>query len=528
MIFVLRAAACRALLLAALFALLPLAPAGAEADDGEVHLTLVQMNDVYELQPLAGRGGLARVATLLKALGQGDGKHPVLAVLAGDLLSPSALGEAEVDGRRLRGRQMVAAMNALKLDFIAFGNHEFDLKPDELEARLDESAFTWLAGNITFPARAPYAQRVVPSRIVEIGDGSGATLRVGVFGLTLPTPTPAGIRIDADTVAAASRIVAQLRDAGRADIVIAVTHLPLDQDIRLAQQVPAIDLILGGHEHENIYLQRGPRFTPIAKADANARTVYVHRLAYTPATRRLRIDSCLQDITADLAEDAAVRTLIDGIVAQAHAALAAQGIDPVAVVATTAVPLDGREASVRSGPTALTELIAGAMLESFPDAQLALFNSGSIRIDDVLEGAITGYDVLRVLPYPGQAQQVLVPGATLQKALDGNPRRRGHGSFLQSAGVRRADDGRWLVGGTALDPDADYRVALNDFLLRGTDVAELGIADPANRIRPAGDARFELKALLIAKLKQQPQAAGGSGAPVAVADTGALRQTRCY
>ena len=39
----------------------------------------------------------------------------------------STLDAAEVNGTRLYGVQMVSAMNALGLDYMTFGNHEFDL-----------------------------------------------------------------------------------------------------------------------------------------------------------------------------------------------------------------------------------------------------------------------------------------------------------------------------------------------------------------------------------------------------------------
>ncbi len=521
--------ACAALLATLLAALLAAPSAAAGTDDGDFRLTLVQMNDVYELRPLAGLGGLARVGTLLKRLGHGDGRSNVLAVLAGDLLSPSALGNAKVDGKALHGKQMVEVMNALRLDYATFGNHEFDLKAGEFEERLGESDFTWIASNITFPARAPYTDRIATSKIVEIGNGSGATARVGLLGLTLQTAAPPGIGISDDTVAIARKVAAQLRDEEKAELVIAITHLPLAQDIRLAEEVPAIDLILGGHEHENVNVQRGPGSTPIVKADANARTVYVHRLAYARGTRQLRIDSCLQRITAELAEDEAIRALIDGIVKTAYTALATDGIDPTATIATTSVVLDGRESSVRNGPTNLTRLIAQGMLESFADAQLAMFNSGSIRIDDTLEGALSGYDVLRILPYPGYARLVLMPGVVIKKLLDDNPARTGHGGFLQTAGVVQSANGAWSIGGKALDAAADYRVAINDFLLKGTDIPELDMTVPGNRIRPAGDSTFDLKTLLIAKLKQLPPAVSTADAPSASPTAvGTVKQMRCY
>jgi hypothetical protein len=64
---------------------------------------------------------------------------------------------------------------------------------------------------------------------------------------------------------------------GKADILVAVTDLNLAQDQKLAETVPEIDLILGGHEHENIQQWRGSDFTPLFKADANVRTGSIAR-----------------------------------------------------------------------------------------------------------------------------------------------------------------------------------------------------------------------------------------------------------
>jgi len=57
-----------------------------------IQWTFLQMNDVYELIPLSGgkKGGLARVATIRKLLLK---ENPnTITFLAGDVVSPSALG----------------------------------------------------------------------------------------------------------------------------------------------------------------------------------------------------------------------------------------------------------------------------------------------------------------------------------------------------------------------------------------------------------------------------------------------------
>lgn len=129
--------------------------------------------------------------------------------------------------------------------------------------------------------------------------------------------------------------------------------------------------------------------------------------------------------------------------------------------------LDGRESTVRNQPTNLTLLLARGLRAEAPGADLAFFNGGSIRIDDVLPpGPISQYDVIRILPFGGKVIEVAIQGSLLQRVLDQGVANRGSGGFLQVDNVRRSDAG-WLVGGVLLDPARAYRAVTIDFLLSG-------------------------------------------------------------
>jgi hypothetical protein len=115
-------------------ALAACAALGGRAPDADLlHVTLLQINDHYVLEPVDGgrRGGMARLATLVRDLKR-ENPNTIFA-LAGDTISPS------VESARLKGAQMVAALNAVGLDFAAFGNHEFDFGPEVLVERMKES-----------------------------------------------------------------------------------------------------------------------------------------------------------------------------------------------------------------------------------------------------------------------------------------------------------------------------------------------------------------------------------------------------
>jgi 5'-nucleotidase len=423
---------------------------------------------VYELTPVSGgaEGGLARVATLRAKL---RAKTPnTYTILAGDLLNPSALSTATVEGQPLAGRQMVDVMNVLGLDYATFGNHEFDLTRERLDQRLAESKFTWFSSNVAAAEGQPFA-KVPPNVVLTARNPAGKEVRVGLFGLTVNS-NPAPYVTYRDPVEVAKEQVATLR--GKVDVLVAVTHLNLDGDVRLVQQVPGIDLVLGGHEHENAQVARGTDFTPIFKADANARSVYVHELRYDTSTKRLERTSTLQRVTAGLADDPTVAQAVDRWVNAAFEGFRAQGFEPTKKVAATTEPLDGRESSVRNFPTRLTDLTAAGMLHAAPGTEVAIFNSGSIRIDDVLPpGDVTEYDIIRTLPFGGTVLSTQMSGSLLQRTLDQGKANAGTGGFLQVANVTRSPGGdQWLVNGAPLDGARSYNIAINDFLLSGREI----------------------------------------------------------
>jgi 5'-nucleotidase len=410
---------------------------------------------------------LARVATLREQLKQQN--HNTYTILAGDAFSPSALGTAKVNGIPLAGQQMVAVMNAVGFDYATFGNHEFDISQESFLQRLKESNFRWFSGNVSQVNGQPFPN-VSRSEVLTIQGKQGETVRVGLIGVTLDS-NPAQYVKYSDPIDTAKEQVKAL--VGKVDIIVAITHLSLAEDQKLAAEVPEIALILGGHEHENIQQWRivnkpnacQKSGTPIFKADANARTVYIHNLQYDTESKCLLIESRLQAITEAIPEDPATAKIVGQWLEKGFQAFRAQGFIPEEVVATTQETLDGLEASVRNQPTNLTKLIAQAMLKEVKDADVAIFNSGSIRIDDRLTpGQITQYDIIRILPFGGKVMAVEMPGEILQRLLNQGIANRGTGGYLQTAGAENKNN-QWFIQGQSLDIKKIYKVAINDFLL---------------------------------------------------------------
>ena len=450
-------------------------------------VTLVHLNDVYEILPVEGgkSGGLARVATVVQAL---KAAHPaVLTTLGGDYLSPSALGTARIDGQPLAGRQMVDVLNATGLDVATLGNHEFDVSEAAFRSHLVQSKFRIVSTNVTDAGDKPFPG-VPTSLIVPITSGP-RSLRIGFVGVTIDSTRKPWVRYR-DAIASARAELEALR--GKVDAVVALTHLSLEQDAQFVEAVPGIDLVLGGHEHENWLMYRGPRFVPVVKADANARSVAIVTLSFGAPGERPSIAVRLQKIDDTIAATPAVDAVARAWVEKAFDGFRREGFSPEAVVATITEPLDGRESTVRNRAGRLTDLIASALAREADPVDVALFNGGSVRIDDVVPpGPITEYDIIRILPFGGRIVKATLDGALLSRVLEIGLANEGLGGFLHASGARR-EDGAWLVQGRAIDPGRRYSVALTDFLLSGgeTNLGFLTRANPAVRdVRELRDIR---------------------------------------
>lgn len=473
------------------------------APDGRVDaqsaptITILHINDVYEIDAIEGGryGGLSRASTVLQQLERA--RSSVIMTLGGDYLSPSAIGTAVVDGQPLGGRQMVDVLNHVGLDWAVLGNHEFDVPEAAFRARLADSRFRVVASNVSDIGGQPFPA-TVRSAVVPVQAG-GRTIRLGLIGLTIDANRRPWVRYS-PPVDAAREQIAQLK--GKTDAIVALTHLSLAGDQDLVTQVPEIDLVLGGHEHENWLLRRGASFTPIVKADANVRTVAIVTLTFARPGGRPSVAARFEVLDGNIRQDAKVQSVVQKWTGVAFDAFRRSGFEPTRVIVNVNDALDGRESTVRNQSGRLTDLITAAFNREAGGVDVAILNGGSVRIDDVVQaGPVTEYDVIRILPFGGRVTRATVDGTLLKSILDIGVTNRGTGGFLHTRGATRVDD-QWTVQGKPLDVSARYTVAMTDFLFSGgeTNLGFLTRTNPA--VHDVQDLR-DVRLALIAELQSQ-------------------------
>ena len=429
-------------------------------------LTLLTVNDVYEITPVQGKGGLAELMTLLRAERATATHH--LTTVNGDFLSPSLMSAM------FKGAQMVALFNALGVDVVGFGNHEFDLGPEVTQQRMAESRFPWLGTNVLGADGKPFGGALA-TMTRQVGE-----LTVGLFGLLTPDTahlsSPGHTVQFAPVVATAQAAVETLRKAG-ADVIIALTHLTIAEDRALAQQVPGISVILGGHEHDPITWYDGGTLIHKSGADAHylGRIDLVIEKQMTPQGPQVTVTPSWRMITnRGVPPDASVAAEV----ARYTAALDQELGQPLGQTQTA---LSSQRDEVRSRESTMGDLIADALREALR-ADVALVNGGGIRGDRLYDAGTTllRRDILRELPFGNVGVLLELSGADLLAALEHGVSQveEKAGRFPQVSGMRlvynpdRPAGSRVVdvqVGGKPLDSQASYRVATSDYMFKGGD-----------------------------------------------------------
>ena len=440
--------------------------------DGIIEIVIIQVNDVYEIAPIAGGkiGGMARVASLKKEY-QKQNANTIL-VMAGDFLSPSVYNSILYNGKRIRGKQMIESMNAAGMDLAVFGNHEFDITESELQERLNESDFQWVSSN-TFHNKkgkvVPFEQYrsdtvSIPKTLIRsFRDADGTAVKVGFIGLTLPFNKAEYVTYS-DPLETAREVYNQIKDS--CDAVVAITHQFVPEDLELARQLPALTLIVGGHEHDMRIEKSGSVY--IAKAHANARSAYVHKLTIDKKKNITLVVPELRMLDEKISLDSSASLVVKKWSDIASANYATLGFDAGKIVLSKGDSLDGRESEVRSRSTNFTKIIVEAMADATPQADVSIMNGGSIRLDDILYPPITQYDIIRSLPYGGPIREAELKGSLLKQVLDSGIANRGVGGFLHYYPVEYDPTNQvWMLKGDSIQTEKVYRVAFSDFLVTG-------------------------------------------------------------
>ena len=429
-----------------------------------VTLKIVHFNDLDRMEEDEGKGGVARLASVVEEVRAGN-PH-VLVTHGGDSISPSLLSGFD------QGAHMIDLLNTIGIDAMAVGNHEFDFGPDVLAERIAEARFPLLSSNAMEADGSPI-DGTTESLMVDVGD-----YKVGLFGLTTASTaiksSPGPITF-ADPVATAASMAAQLREAG-ADLVVAVAHTDRREDDELIRAAP-VDLVLSGDDHDLRVAYDGR----MGLVESGSQAEFVSVITVTMDTvEESDGPSFVWEPAFELINTASVEPnarLAEAVQGYADKLSTALDIE----IGTTEVALDSRRTTVRAQELAFANLMADA-IRAAVGADVALTNGGGIRADRTYEPGtvLTRRDIQSELPFGNKTILIEVSGADLRAALEHGVSavEDGGGRFPHVSGLTFSYDAtrpagdrvtEVTVGGAPLDDAATFKLATNDFIGKGGD-----------------------------------------------------------
>ncbi len=467
-------------------------------------LTILHTNDTHGRfwHNDKGEYGMAAQKTLVERL-RGEAKaagSELLVLSGGDVntgVPESDLLDAEPD---------FMAMNSIRYDAMAVGNHEFDNPLTILEKQREWAQFPMISANIY--DKASGKRYFDPYKVFKLESG----LKVAVLGLTtedtaqLVDPNNVQTLEFRDPTTEAAKLGKQIRDNKEANLVLAITHMGHYEngqhgsnapgDVEMARALPAgtLDAIIGGHSQNPVCMEPG---TPDKYADfkpgddclpdqqngtwimqAHEWGKYVGRAQFDYQNGKLTLTQYdlipvnLKDADGAFIQEEITKDpeLYNTLLTYQEKGQQELGV----VIGSTDGVLDGERANVRNKQTNLGRLITTATAEKL-GTDFGIVNSGGVRAS-IAAGDISYRDVLTVHPFGNTVNKATMSGSELAAYLGQVATKTiNTGGYAQFGGINMAVDCQaksvtiTSVGGKAFDPAASYSFSIPSFSAAGGD-----------------------------------------------------------
>lgn len=215
-------------------------------------LTLLHTNDTHSrIDPFEDGDykGLGGVVARKKIIDEIRAIEPnVLLLDAGDIFQGTPYFNM------FNGELEMKAMSYLGYDASTIGNHDFDNGQENLAKQMDHANFPFIISNYDVTDSA-LANKVAPCIIFTKGKLKVGVFAVGVELEGLVNRKNYGNILYQDPIAEANKQADILKYDEKCDVIICLSHLGYNYkdkkigDLKLAEKVDNIDVIIGGHTH---------------------------------------------------------------------------------------------------------------------------------------------------------------------------------------------------------------------------------------------------------------------------------------
>ncbi|MBB6733505.1 bifunctional metallophosphatase/5'-nucleotidase [Cohnella zeiphila] len=431
-------------------------------------LTLLHTNDIHSHFEEA-----ARIAWYFRQMRKETPADRLLAIECGDFLD-----RVRIETEGTHGMANRAMLEMLAYDAVTLGNNEgLTFTKEQLDALYEGAPFQVVCANLTDSASGERPCWMKPTTVIE-----KAGWRIGLIGLTAPFGDFYELLgwTAADPFEEAARLVPALRK--EADVVIAISHLGLRSDQRLAEEIEGIDIILGAHTHHLLEVPLRIGRTTVCAAGKFGRHLGLLKLTRRDGGGLSVEGGCLP--TDGMAADGAFEVLVAESRERADKAMGG----------TIAVLEEALETALEI-ESPLGNLLASGVRHA-AGAEIGLVNSGQL-LGGLPAGPVTARDIHAICPSPINPCEMRLTGATLKRALEESLLPEFIGLEFQGFGFRGkalgtlcVDGVEWsfdeskpplertvdiLVNGAPLEESREYRVGTLDMFTFG--VGYLGLKE---------------------------------------------------
>jgi 5'-nucleotidase len=389
----------------------------------------------------------------------------MLLVAAGD----NQTGNPVNDQYPEKGLPMIDLMNSTGFDLSAVGNHEFDSRPEGLSNLTNKANFSFICANVSNDNMLNV--KISPYKIFTLPNG----LRLAFLGLLqisqngIPDSHPDNVKgFSFRSPFETAPEYLWLKDSS--DIFIALTHIGFEEDVKLAENMPAgIDLIIGGHSHTRVEKEQIHNMIMITQAENKLKYGTLIRLTIS-SDGMLQRSMHLIEIRNTKKEKPPIRAMVDKY-----------NDNPVLneVIATSADDFSSYEE--------LGYLMADAQRDA-AGADIALMNPGGVRMDRLDKGPVTIKNVYQLDPFGNELVVTKLTSGEIYSLIRAAWQVDGKSSLYPS-GIRTelkidADGNPEEINiltenGTPLEMNRIYSVAMNSYM---TQVYRYQHSDPGQSL----------------------------------------------
>jgi 5'-nucleotidase len=385
-------------------------------------------------------GGISKIASILK---EAKKKNPLgtFIISSGD----------DLMGRyfhTFKGEAIYTLMSQSQYELYAPGNHEFDKGSNIFANSLDYAKFQTICSDLIVEDTV-LEGKCLPYKIVN---SQGA--KIGFFSLMTEDfsliTSANDIRLKDTNLVMAQKMIKTLKDE-KCDVIVAITHIGLEQDKALASKVKGIDVIFGGHSHQ--YTKELIRINDTIIVNGGEQGAYVVKLDLPlDAQQHIKKDEAIFElipIIDSTTEDKEVNTTLQTYKAQLPATI---------VLGNTTVEWDLTTNALRESESNVADLINDLLQEKFL-VDIVMNNAGAFRGKKVYPpGDITDTMLHEIDEFSNNVYIMEIEGKYLRQILEHSAANYARGGLMQVAGIfytidlskqaqkiEQKNDGTWIV-----------------------------------------------------------------------------------